>query len=120
MEIKTSNTYKGIEIHKTDNDGLARGIVELRNHLIRNVTALDQIFKHDFDSEFIQEVKDSLDFNWMIDLKDKLYNNLVTSNEVNNIIDDRGNSALTFLMLRQSILNPIRQEKIQKNIEQYK
>ena len=97
----------------------AKGIVELRNHLTRNVFALDKRFKEDFDSEFIQEVKDTLDINWMIESREQIEDEVITRNEANDIVEDKGKSALKFLMLRQSIQNPPSHEQISKVIDQY-
>ena len=42
-----------------DKEVIGTAIVELY-HLNRNIFALTERFKHDFDSNFIQEVKDDL------------------------------------------------------------
>ena len=60
IEIITKQTYKNIKLKKSDDLALAVAVVELRNHLNRNIFALEERFKEDFNSDFVQDVKDTL------------------------------------------------------------
>ncbi len=119
-QIVANNSYKGVDLEAHDEMALTKGIVELRNHLTRNVFALDKRFKNDFDNDFVQEVKDTFDLNWMLELKGQLEDELITINEANDIAEEKGISSLKFLMLRQSESNPPSQEEIAKVVNQYK
>ena len=120
QQIITTNTYKDIKLKMKDNLALAVAIVELRNHLNRNIFALEERFKEDFNSDFVQEVKDAFDFNYMIKLKEDLEDEEKTEVEAYDELEDHGNSALKFLMLRQSKSKPPTAEEITKVIEEYK
>ena len=60
QQIIKTNTYKDIKLKKKDKLALAIAIVELRNHLNRNIFALEERFKEDFNNDFVKEVNDSL------------------------------------------------------------
>lgn len=120
VEVIGKNEYKGIQL-KTKNDlALASSIVELRNHLNRNIFALEKRFKEDFQNDFVDEVKASFDFDYMVDLHEALKDESKTVLEVTDEIEEHGNSALKFLMLRQSNTAPPSMAKIDKVVNQYK
>ena len=120
LEIVQTLTFKGIKLKRNDKLDIAVAIVELRNHLNRNIFALEERFKEDFDSEFVEEVKDSFDFNWMITLKEEVDENDKCIEEAFDEVNDHGNEALKFIMNRQSLDNPPTNEEMTKVIEEYK
>ena len=73
-EIIETKSYKEVALKRNDKEDIGAAVVELRNHLNRNILALTERFKHDFDSDFIQEVKDVFDFNYMMDVMDEVNN----------------------------------------------
>ena len=62
-EIVETKSYKEVVLKRNDKEDIGIAVVELRNHLNRNIFALTEHFDHDFYSDFIQEVKDVFDFN---------------------------------------------------------
>ena len=80
-------------------------------------------FKGDFDNDFVDEIRDVLDLNYMLEMKSEIENNEKTYESCLEEIESKGNSALTFLQLRQSKKNPTRTEiqaKIQKQYKDFK
>ena len=71
-EILQSNQYKEIKLEKNTDIELAEAIVELRNHLNRNIFALEQRFKGDFQNDFVQEVKQPFDYDFMVQLQEDI------------------------------------------------
>ena len=53
IEIITKQTYKNIKLKKSDDLALAVAVVELRNHLNRNIFALEERFEAYFSSDFV-------------------------------------------------------------------
>ena len=119
-EIIKTKTYKKVSLKKRNKEEIGIAIVELRNHLHRNISALDERFKHDFDSKFVQDVKDAFDFNYMIDIMEEVNNKEKTSEEAFVEVETHGNNAVKSLLLTQSKANPIKQEEIIKTIAEYK
>lgn len=120
-QILEENSFKKVKLHDDDEKfGIAKAIVEMRNHLQMFIQFLDQRFENDFDSEFVQEVKDVLDLNYMLDMKIEIDNNEKTYESCIEEIEEKGNSALTFLLLRQSKKNPPTTELRGKIQNQYK
>ena len=99
---------------------MAVAIVVLRNHLTRNIFALEDRFKEEFNSDFVEEVKDSFDFNYMVDLKEQVEDSDKTLQEAFDEVEEHGNSAVKFLLLRQSKSNPTSNEEMTKVIKEYK
>lgn len=120
QQIIKTNTYKDIKLKKKDKLALSVAIVELRNHLNRNIFALEERFKEDFNSDFVKEVKDAFDFNYMNKLKEDIEDEEKTEVEAYDELEDHGNSALKFLMLRQSKSKPPTAEEMAKVVEEYK
>ena len=100
FEIVQTNTYKGIQLKQKDKLALAVAIVELGNHMNRNIFALEDRFKYDLESDFVTEVKDSFDFDWMVDLKESIKDETKSMAEAMDEVEMHGNSALKFLLLR--------------------
>ena len=119
-EIIKENKYKGIKINRETKLDMAVAIVELRNHLTRNIFALEDRFKEEFNSDFVEEVKDSFDFNYMVDLKEQVEDGDKTLQEAFDEVEEHGNSAVKFLLLRQSKSNPTSNEEMAKVIKEYK
>ena len=119
-EIIKENKYKGIKINRETELDMAVAIVELRNHLTRNIFALEDRFKEEFNSDFVEEVKDSFDFNYMVDLKEQVEDSDKTLQEAFDEVEEHGNSAVKFLLLRQSKSNPTSNEEMAKVIKEYK
>ena len=105
-EIKATKTFKTIKLTNTKREEMAvsKAVVELRNHLKRNIDALDRRFKNDFDSDFVEQVKDTLDLNWLLDLKTKIDDKTVTETEANDIAHEKGLSSLKFLQQNHHLL----------------
>ena len=94
--------------------------MELRNHLNRNIFALEEIFKNDFESDFVDEVKYTFDFNWMIELKESITNETKSMTQAFDEVEIHGNSTLEFLLLRQSKTKPPSIEEIAKVVHEFK
>jgi hypothetical protein len=119
-EIITSKTFKTVKLRKEDKQDIGIAVVELRNHIKRNVFALQKRFEHDFDSKFVREVKDAFDFNFMIGLVDDFDEEKISQQEVIDVIDEHGNDAIRALIRRKSKANPASSEQIIQVISQYK
>ena len=80
-EIVETKSYKEVTFKQNDKDDIQIAVVEPRNLLNRNIFALKERFKHDFDSDFIQDVKDVFDFNYMMEVMDEVNNKIITVRE---------------------------------------
>ena len=76
--------------------------------------------KHDFDSDFIQEVKYVFDFNYMMDVMDEVNNEIISGQEALDQVELHGNASLESLLLRQSKANPISSEEVAKTVSEWK
>ena len=90
-EIIETKTYKKVSLKKRNKEEIGIAIVELRNHLHRNISALDERFKHDFDSKFVENVKDAFDFNYMIDIMEEVNDKVKSSEEAYTEVEEHGN-----------------------------
>ena len=68
----------------------------------------------------MEEVKDSFDFKYMLDLKEQVKEDDKTLQEALDEVEEHGNSAVKFLLLRQSNTSPISNEEIAKVRKEYK
>ena len=110
--------YKDIELEKGDLS-IASAIVELRNHLQRNIFALEKRFKDDFQNELVDEIKNVFDFDYMIELQESLNDETMSSQEVDDKVQSHGNEYLRHMMTKQSKENPPSQNKVEKVVLQY-
>ena len=101
-EIIQTNQFKEIRPKKNNELALAGAIVELRNHLNRNIFALEKRFKEDFQNDFVEEVKNTFDFDFMVKLQEAVNEDEKTIQEAFDEIEAHGNSDLKFMMMRQS------------------
>ena len=119
-EIVENKAYKNVALNRINPEEIGIAIVELRNHLDRNISALKNRFKHDFDSEFVQEVKDAFDFNYMIDIMEEVNVNEITSEQAYEEIKIHGNNAIKALLKRKNKANPVKPKEITTTINEYK
>ena len=105
-EIIESKTFKSVKLRKEAKQDIGIAVVEMRNHLQRNVFALQKRFEQDFDSNFVSEVKEAFDFNFMIGLVDDIDEKNKSQQEVFDVIEEHGNDAIKALILRKSKAKP--------------
>ena len=92
--------------------GIVKGLEQVKKYNKKLVEALKERFESDFADPFIVDIKDVLDFNFMLDLENSLEENTETYQGCIEIVRNHGIEALDRILERQhKIESPSEKEK---------
>lgn len=100
--------------------GIVKGLKEIKSYCSNLIDALKDRFDDDFKDPFIQEIKDVLDFNFMLDLEQDIKQETETVDGCFEKVKEHGNESLRKIIKRQNNEDVPTEAEITKVENQYK